>query len=451
MEMVKVNKPIQKIDLVLFLLTVGGVFFTTLALFFSYNTFFLILFGFFWFFSLFIIVLLGNSNPISSAYSLGFFLYFYQVPFIEKIAERSEGVYSLTLTSSALGEYFYLYALILMFNFIVVIFFKYKFRNWNLYFENQNFQRWLSRLIFPSLFVSYIMLIYTIHKIGGFSSFLTLNKFESVQEAKLLFFTWKEFAVLGMAALVFSRSKNLLYYILAVFLVFIELLTAKRLLFLCLTFFGYVVYLRRMSVKIFLLLILAVIFSNLLKYTYYGLKGFFAGENDASSIIWFEWKDFFSDTLLVGEFSAHLRLSYLNIYYGISHGVGNFFEMLGSMLPLASYLDLDYITAGEYLKNYLNEPWSGLASSMYLNPYLSFSLFGILFVYLLYIIIVSFIYSLAKKWNLFKLIFISILPLAFFYIQREELIIVTRNIYVYTPSAILIVFITTCIRAMRKL
>ncbi|WP_202743554.1 O-antigen polymerase [Acinetobacter calcoaceticus] len=444
---VKSKKPFEKADLLMFLISVGGVFFTSLIISFTYNSFSLFFFGFFWFLSLLFITIIGNSNPIASAYSLSILLYFYQVPFINEIAKKSEGVYAFSIIPSAVSEFFFLYSFIILCNFIAVLFFKYKFYDWNNYFDEISFKKWISKIIFPSILFSYLMLLYTIYKVGGVTSFLTLNKFESVQEAKILFFTWKEFTVLGMAALIFSRSKNYLYYILIITLIFIELLTAKRLLFLCFLVFVYVVFLRKMSFKRFFLLIAAVIFSNFLKYTYYGLKGFFSGENDASSIIWFKWSDFFADTLLVGEFSAHLRLSYLNIYYGIKHNIGTFFEMLGSLLPLSSNLDLDYVTAGEYLRNYLNEPWSGLASSMYLNPYLSFSIFGVFIIYAIYILMVGFIYNLAKHWNIFKLLFIVILPLAVFYIQREELMVITRNIYVYIPLTMLVVFLA----AMRKL
>lgn len=410
----------------------------------------LLIYGIIYIVYLFVLVFLGNINPISSLYSISVLLYFYQVPFINQVSLKTEGTYIINIQNNILAEYLFLYSLIIFLNFVVVLYLSRRFSSWEFYFQNDKFKFILRKMVLPSFVLSIFLLYFAISKIGGFNAYLSLNKFESVEDAKFLFFTWKEFAIIGMSTLVLSKSKNVIYYLIAIVLVFVEILTAKRLLMLCFIAFVYVSYVRKINFKILISIFLMMLLSNLVKYTYYNLKGFFSGENDASSIIWFQWSDFFRDSLLINEFNGHLKLTYLSLYYRLEHGYENLLQMLGSLLPLSSILDLNYMTAGEYLRIYLNEPWAGLASSMYLNPYLSTSVFGLFLIYIIYLLIVEFLYKLSKNFLVFKLIFISLIPFLFFYMQREELMIITRNIYVYFPVSALIMLSIIFVKGNKK-
>lgn len=404
----------------------------------SYSQSSIVFFGVSWFLGLFFMLYIGNRNPIASVYSISFFLYYYQVPFLEYNAAKSEGIYRFTVIESILSEYYFIYSFLLFINMFIVFYLSNRFNKaHNNVFE---FSPNIKRVILPSFFVTSGLLFYTITKLGGFSQFLALNKFESVTEGQILFFTWKDFSIIFMVSVFFSKLskvERVIYHSLILFFVFVEILTAKRLLMLFYFIYVYLVYFGKINLTRSLLVIIVLLFSNFIKYTYYSLKQVFQGYIELKEIFWFDWKDFFMDSILIGEFSAHLHLTYLNMFYQVPYDKSYFLQFIFSILPFSSNLDINYLTAGEKLRLFLAEPWSGLASGIYITPYFSFFIWGLIIVYIIYISFFNILFILSNKSNLFKLLFLCLLPFLTFYIQREELIVLFKRFYVLLPLCLL--------------
>lgn len=398
-----------------------------------------VLFSITYIITLILLVFYCNSNPISSIYSVGLLLYFYQVPLVELFQYSKVEVYSLSINNETSAKYYNFYSIILFFNIIACSIFKKSFEKWELtiYKIDRNKYKLVSYIL---ILISAVSLIYTLEKVGGFRSFLALNKFESVQEAKIfMFFTWREFIILAMSSyIILARGKNKLIYSIFIFFMIIELLTAKRLLTLIFIISIYVSFYKKMSINNLIIMFLAILIMNLLKYIYYPIKGLVLGTNSINDVFWFSPSEFLTNSLLIGEFSAHLRLSYLYFYHKINFSHIDFINFLGNLLPLSSQYIKPHITAGEFLRIYLNEGWSGLASSLYIFPFTSAGYLGIVAIYSLYLLIIITWFKIAQKSEVLLLSFIATIPISLFYIQREELLVIPMNLYIYTTLSVIL-------------
>ncbi|MDX8553631.1 hypothetical protein MK851_08355 [Tenacibaculum sp. 1B UA] len=400
----------------------------------------IIFFSVIWIATLCLNIKLGNKNPLASIYSVGVFLYFYQVPLINFVAEKKSPVYNIVIDKNILPEYFFTYILVLGFQVIIT------------YFLSINTE-WVNKVLKPiklkkstyhklfmvSILITILLLLYAFKNAGGVKEYFLLNKFESIEYGKLFFFTWKDFAVISFVVYFISEKKNTLFLITLLILIFIELLTAKRFLILFFVVFMYVTRIKKVTLKIAVLILIGLVFANFTKYTYYNLKNVVVSGASIETMFWFEWSDFFRSLLFLEEFLGHIRLTYLFLYNKINIDSFLIFDQLLVSLPFGNKLITDYSTAGEILKNYLREPWAGLASSMYIIPYLSLSFFGLLLIYSVYMGIILIIKFLTKKSVFFKVLFFMNIPIIFFYCQREEIIVVTKNLFI--TSVILLIML----------
>ena len=381
---------------------------------------------------------MANRNPISSLYSIGVLLYYFQLPFIKFFPNTPVSVYNLNYQDHITFEFYLIYSFILSIQILITLYFSQLFKDYNTFIIkiiNSSNLGGFSKL---NIIIACLTLTITIYQNGGIINYLVLNKFEATEASRFLgFFTWKDFAVIGITTFVLSKSKNWLFTLLIISLITVEILTAKRLLLLITAASIYLTHMKTFKFQSFLYCSIAILFLNLIKYTYYSLQNIFTNKVADTEIFWFQWSDFFRDSLLTSEFSAHLRLTYLYLSHDISLPISDFFNQFFAAIPLSgTILQIDYLTAGERLRVMLNEPWSGLASSMYTSSFLSLGILGIILMYLIFVIYITFLYTISKKFNLIGILFISLSHYLFFYLQREEFLLAAQNTYVY--SAILI-------------
>lgn len=408
-------------------------------------------FIFFWVLVLGLNVKKGNKNPIASIYSIGVFLYLYQVPLIQFVAQKKTPVYSLVMNKNVLPEYFFIYTLVLGFH-LIITYFLIRNTKWiDEVLKPLKFKKKVFYMLFlTSITITFLLFLYAFKKAGGVAEYFLLNKFESMEYGKLLFFTWKDFAIISIVIYFISEKKNILFLFIILLLIFIELLTAKRFLILFFGVFVYVTRIKKVSLKIVILIVATLVFANFTKYTYYNLKNIVVSDAAIESMFWFKWSDFFVSLLFLEEFLGHIRLTYLLLYNNIVLDFSVILDQLIVSLPFGNQIISNYTTAGEILKNHLREPWAGLGSSIFIVPYLSMSFLGLFIIYTLYIGVLQTMKFLSEKKVFFKVLFFMNVPIMFFYCQREEIIVIIKNLFI-TSVSLLIVILTFKIMTFFKI
>ena len=396
------------------------------------------------------LVYLSRSDLIHFFLAMSFFLYFYQVPFLFLIPDSRHAVYNIVYDQWAAYEFYLMMSFVIVsFSVIFYIFVKFVNAQSHVKIMKKHLAVNSGTTFWASFIFAFLIVISGIIKSGGFYSYIALDKFEADQAASFMFLSYK-FFVLMMSVSCFS-TKRLSVGKLIIILLFIilELLNAKRFLVMGVGVLFFLLRFEKISLSYILGFFLSVFFVNFLKYIYYSLPhAIFTGtSNFWGSVFYFTVGDFLTSSLFIGEFAAHLRLSYLNIYHHISYEIMDFINLMLAGIPFSnSLLGIHYESVGEMFRIYVGEPWAGLASSVYIMPYLSLSFLGVFFIYISFFLTFYLVLNLGRKNILFSLISLSLLPLFTFYFNREPFLLIGKSIFLMSSSAILVLSLSFLLR-----
>lgn len=371
----------------------------------------------------------ANGNPFASVYSLGTLLYYYQVPLIYWWKDSHIESYSVTLTGEELKIYYLLYAVVVLANVGItrlILWFDLDPDTIRASFNKRTLE---IALIFSTV-MTVGMLLYAFNNAGGMNEYLALDKFESITYAKIGFFTWKDFLLITMALYFLVGKRNLIFLAIILGGMTIEVLTAKRLTLMLFAVLFYVFIMRRQSIVNFALLIVGLLGMNLLKFTYYNLKLMAIDNLPLSRLFWFDWPDFFKDSLLIGEFHGHVRLTYLFIFEELFYPASTFIDQFLVALPLGHRLVPGFQSVGKIMQVHMGEKWAALGANMYLPGYVSVSYLGVLLTYLIFAVYLIIFVRTANHISFARFLFIVLCPFLLFYSQREQIILIFKNLYV---------------------
>ena len=373
------------------------------------------------------------KNKLAFLLALSSFIYFYQVPLMDFFPHDKLGVYNFKLNIDIQFEAYSIYNIVLGCIFPLIYYIKH-----NINFEDLvlsvKHKRLLNQLFYVSIIFSIGLLLFSILNSGGLNSYLMLNKFEASQSQKILFFTYKDFATITLVTGLLSNNKRIIFftYILMVFFVGFEILSAKRIIILFVASYFFMFNVKRIKGRYFLYIYISIFLMTLIKFIYYNIRLYILAQSTFSDIFWFDWADVFYDTIFIHEGRGHIELLLSYLYNHLELSYSYFLDQLLVSLPFGHNIVSDYKTAGEFLRLYLHEPWTGLASSQYIVPYLSIGFVGIILVYIiqfLIIFILNYFIKLKNNMYLNLLLFINV-PIILFYSHREEIIVITKNLFV---------------------
>jgi hypothetical protein len=294
--------------------------------------------------------------------------------------------------------------------------------------------------LYQSAFLICILLIiYTIISNDGILNYISLNKFEASESQKLVFFTFKDFGIIAITIGLILKGRYVKYstYMLILILISFEILSAKRFIILMIFTLIFIFKFKEFKKIHFAYIITSIMLMSLIKMIYYPIRLYASGDIEFLDIFWFTWFDFFNDAILIHETRAHIELlaNFISLNWELDYTY--IAKQLMVSVPFGHNIIDDYKSAGELMKEHLNEPWSGLSSSQYIIPYLSLGFLGILLIYAIQAYLVYFLYKLTPKSNLLKLTFLSNIPIIFFYSHREEIIVIIKNIIILFSAVVI--------------
>jgi hypothetical protein len=343
------------------------------------------------------------------------------------------GVYNFVLTRDMQFEAYSIYNTVLASIFILLLFIKKEVDLNKVIFDLKK-NNILDFIFYSSFLLTLFGLFVTINNAEGLRNYLILNKFEASQAQKMFLFTFKDFAIIAFVTGLISSNKkiNYLTYGLMVLLGGFEILSAKRMILLLIAFSILLLKVKKIRAIYFIYIYGAVFVITLIKFIYYNIRLYVLGESTFIEIFWFDWSDIFFDSIFIHEGRAHIELLLSYLYNGFSFPPTKIIEQLMVSIPFGHQLIGNYLSAGEFLRITLHEPWSGLASSQYIVPYLSIGLIGITLIYLVHFFILGGLNFLIKKTNFlyFKILFLINLPVMLFYSHREEIIVIIKNMII---------------------
>jgi len=391
---------------------------------------------------LFFLIYISRKDLVNSFLAIGFFLYFYQVPFLFSLTDSRHAVYNIVYDQWAARE-FYLMISIVLTCFSTMFYFFTRLVNAHSYVNDmkENIRSNNNPIFYYSFIFASSILVGGIVKSGGFYPYISLDKFEADKVASFLFLSYKFFVLIMSVSCFSAKRLGVGKLMLILIFVIIELLTAKRFLIMAVGVLFFLLRFKKISLWFFLGLFLSVFFANFLKYIYYSLPN--AILNNASdfwsSVFYFRAEDVLMSSFFIGEFSAHIRLSYLNIYHNLNYGIADFVNLMLSGFPFSNSLfGIHYESVGEMFRVHVGEPWAGLASSVYIMPYLSLSALGVLLVYAAFFVNFYCLLYLGRKNLIFSLVALSLLPLFTFYINREPFLLIGKSIFLMSSSVALV-------------
>jgi hypothetical protein len=409
----------------------------------SFNSQFEIYFGFFFILTLFFFIFISSQNSLSLLFSLSIFLYFYQVPLVG-FFPKVEGVYFNYYLSNGLKvKLFFINSNILVCFYILIKYLINNSKNWNLFLEKDRSSILLKAIYFSSFFIVLIFLFLTIRNAGGIQEYLELNKFEASESQKTSFFTHKDFYIFFLISGFFIKRDRKFEFLCLVFLVmFFEILSSKRFLLLITAVYYFLFYVKKLNFKVFVWSIIALGFGIFSKFIYYSFKAYLLNSINFSEVFWFQWEDILKEFVLIHETRAHIELLINYLYFNVNFEVYYLIKQFVVSIPFGHVLVPDYKSAGAFLQNYLNEPWSGLASSQYIVPFLSIGLTGIYFIYSVHYLLLKILFWGLKLNNDYISLYLSSLfGLIFFYSQREEIVVIFKAIFI-NFSVLLLILLT---------
>lgn len=407
---------------------------------FILNEFFFTLYALFFEISLIFLVYCSRRNSVFMVLSFSFFLYLYQVPFLQFFPESNISVYNFTYNDISGSEVFVLYSFILIV-FSSMLLLSLHFTKFDPLIRIKSKMAVVSGSgFFISSILCFSLVLFNVYNAGGIQSLSVMNKFESSEAAKFIFFTYKDFFILMCLSFFSEKKLSYLKLFLIILVILFELFLAKRYL---IVVFGVLFILfnhNKLNVKYFILIILGVVSANLSKLFYYSLP--YALMNDVTdfwgTVIYFDLQYFLSNIYYLGEFSGHIRLTYLSIDRGLEVSPNEFVKLLLAGIPLSNTIfDINYVSVGERLRLFLGEDWAGLASSPYIMPYLSLGHFGVIIIYSIYFAVLNFMMHLAKYSLLTMIFFIYVTPTLLFYFQREPIVVIFKALTVGLPVVLL--------------
>ena len=443
----------MKNKIMIFSILYAGIWLSTLML--NINTTFFKVAYFFFFESILIYFLyLSMRHKLALLLSLSTFIYFYQVPLMDFFPHEKLGVYDFKLNISMQFEAFIIYNIVLGSIFIILSYLINKF-DFKAIVNSLEKEKFLTYIFYSASTLSVILLLYAISNAGGLNSYLILNKFEASTVQKIIFFTYKDFACIGIFSGLISNNKKIttLTYLLIIFYLGFEILSAKRLMILIAVVSIFLYKMKDFKGKYFLYVFISIFIITLIKFIYYNIKLYILGESTFYDIFWFNWGDVFFDTIFMHEGRGHIELLLNYLYHDIDFKPIYFLEQLVISIPFGHQIIEHYQSAGEYLRIYLNEPWTGLASSQYIVPYLSVGFLGIVFIYLLQLtIIISFNFFMKKTgYQFIKIWFLINIPIMLFYSQREEIMVITKNLFISLIALAIVYFIAILLLLLKKI
>jgi hypothetical protein len=389
----------------------------------------------FGFIGLLLFYILGlKHNKLSLLFAGGIFIYFYQVPFIQIIEKDTIGtVYAFYLSQTDLVLFFSAYTLIIALYLPILIILK-KINTKDIIIPWNSYTKFMYKICFVLFF---ILIIYNIRNAGGFFKYLLLNKFESSAAGSVGYFTYRPFFMIMTPIGLSCKKKNIrkITYIAMLIAIVLDTLGAKRTMILVSVIFIYLYLfdIHKLSIKSFSIAGTLFFFMNLIKKTYYGIQKYLLGTASFDEIFWFKWGDFLQETLLIGEGHGHIVLFANYLYRDIEYhyaAMPNMVTQFIAMIPFSRGIN-NYISAGEFLRIYIHEPWAGLASSQYIVAWISLHYIGIVIAFfLLTLLYALFYFCITSKKIMAKLLACSFFYAFLFYLHREE-ILIFKNIFVY--------------------
>lgn len=373
--------------------------------------------------------------------TISFLLYFYQVPFISLFPDSNVSVYNYIYNSRVGNE------LLILYSFLSLIFSLFIFISYNicktdpLDYIKPRLEDFSSIGFIVSAIICSLMILYSIYNAGSIYNLSLMNKFESHESSKILFFTYKEFFILMCIFFFTGKKRSLLKLLLLASIISFELFLAKRFLIAVFGVFFILFNKNRFNLRFSILIALGVLLANSTKLIYYSLP--YAIMNNVpnfwETVFYFDLEYFLKNMYHIGEFSGHIRLTYLSLQQNIHVTYKDFISLLLAGLPLSNSLfDINYIPIGERLRLSLNEDWAGLASSTYIAPYLSLGYLGVIFTYLVYFIYLNTLLYLSKIHTLFMILLLYICPVMLFYFHREPILIIFKTLTVGLPVVALV-------------
>lgn len=378
----------------------------------------------------------SNGTKLSLIASLTFSFYFFQTPFATAIMENfKEKSYQVSLTKGDLISLRFLHLLYLNGFSIILL----QIRKLQIPFQSLQNANFRTHLIICGI-VSCIMIALPIHRSGNLTNYLMLNKFEMSDIQKLAVFNFKPFILITLIFSCFERRTPWKIYgftIVCAGIAF-EILSLKRyLLVACpiILFFYYSNKSIKFGAHTVIYGFLLVTALNAIKMMYYPIGLVIFANAPISSIFWFSFSDLVSQSILVPEGSGHIILTLNYIHNNIDLNPTHFIHLLASMLPFSGQIFPQYESAGELMRQIVGSPWTGLASSPYLVPFLSFGYFGVLITTALILSWHKLIIHFANTRDPFIIILtFSSLPDLIFYFHREELLLLPKNFIISAAS-----------------
>lgn len=395
--------------------------------------------------SLTTLIYISKGNKLSFLLALSCLIYFYQVPFLDLYSnELANPKYRISVSNTTYSELFSIYSIvILIYFFICQIILKSNLKI-DLIINEMRDSKSINLLFYCALFFNALYIYLTIDGCGGIANYLLLNKFEASKAQVFFLLDFKKFSAFTIIFGFLSRSKfiNFMAIIILLGLCGVEIVSAKRFLVLILLIIVFLIRVKKVKLSYLPIVYLGIFLMTVLKTTYYSLRLFVLGQITFSDIFYFKWSDIFFETLLIGEGQAHIVQFSHFIQYNMSFEPFYFFKLLTVSIPFGHQLVSDYQTAGAFLQSSYNISWGGLASALYLTPYLSLGILGIVLIYFIYISLVQLSLYLLKLKSLFiRVLLFSNFPVLFFYFQREELIIIGKSFSIHGMALFLIFFL----------
>ncbi|MBK8801154.1 MAG: hypothetical protein IPN71_03690 [Fibrobacteres bacterium] len=309
-------------------------------------------------------------------------------------------------------------------------------------------------LLMVSIALCWVLMAWPIVRTGGFLHYLLLNKFEMTEMQKLFLFEFKSMALVVFVISMSSSNRilSLVGYFTTVMAILFELMSQKRYLLVAVVFIYLVVKGRMPKLRLatFIYGFGAILGLAALKKMYYHIGLFLFTSAPFDNIFWFSFGDLLRENLLPTECHAHMML-FLN-YLGTLHSFGpeQFLHMMASMIPFSGQFIPTYQSAGELYRLSLGGPWTGLASSPYMVPFLCFGFGGLGFVFAFFFGWMKVLSYCAKSGGLLAILVVISLPDFLFYIQREELVILPKRYFLHFGTILLVVVITEAMALVKK-